>query len=481
MQRKFLLNLLLIIFVNLMIKPLYLFGIDRSFQNIVGSFNYGIFYSLFNLTFILSVIIDPGITNFNNRHIAQNQHLLTKYFSNIAVIKLLLSVPFIIVIGIWGIFFANYSNYELEILAFLVISQIMNSYVLYNRSNLSGLHLFKTDTFISILDKLLMILLVGFFLISAKYQSMLDIRLFCILQSISFTITAIISFLIVKSYTHLPKFKFNFLVFRIIIKESFPYALLALLMVIYAKSDTVLLKSIHPNGNEEVGIYAAAYRLFDAASMIAVLFSGLLYPIFARLIKEKEELAPMIKSGFSLLVYPAITCSLVLFYFRIPIMELLYNQHAYQSAQLLGFLFGSFVASCITYICGTLLTANGNIKLLNKIAFVAVVLNLVLNYFFIPQYGSYASAIISCSTFTLVAIAHAYFSFKMFKLKIQGVTIIKFAFVVLSTIMVSILLKNSTLTFLFGLILAFIYAILILFTVRLIPLKEILTNLKSES
>ena len=100
MQRKFILNLILLVFVNLLIKPLYLFGIDRGLQNAVGSNAYGLFYALFNLSFILSVVLDPGITNFNNRHIAQNNHLLTKYFSRISVFKIVLTILYFFYFGI---------------------------------------------------------------------------------------------------------------------------------------------------------------------------------------------------------------------------------------------------------------------------------------------------------------------------------------------------------------------------------------------
>ena len=50
------------------------------------------------------------------------------------------------------------------------------------------------------------------------------------------------------------------------------------------------------------------------------------------------------------------------------------------------------MASCITYVCGTLLTANGNIPLLNKIAGIAVVFNVLANLIFIPEYGAIACA-----------------------------------------------------------------------------------------
>jgi O-antigen/teichoic acid export membrane protein len=362
----------------------------------------------------------------------------------------------------------------------LGFSQILNSIVLFNRSNLSGLHLFKTDTFISILDKMLMIIFVGVFLYIPSLKGFLDIQLFCILQLFSFGITAAVSFFIVKFYCIHPSFKFDKKFCLLIIKESFPFALLALLMVLYAKIDTVLLKMMHPNGNEEVGIYAAAYRLIDASNMIAILFSGLLYPIFSRLIKDKKSVEPMVKTGFKLLVFPAFAFAVVVYVFSMPLMELLYLQHAAFAGKLLGLLLISFVASCITYVCGTLLTANGNIQLLNKIAAIAVVFNVLSNLIFIPEYGAIACAWNAMLSFGFVALAHLYFATKVFSLKIKMLTVIKLFIALLLSYLTSQLLANYHLPALWSITIALLLAILFLSILRLISFKQLNNIIKTE-
>ena len=92
MQRKFVTNLALLLFLNLLIKPFWIFGIDRSVQNLIGVEEYGSYYALFNFSFLLNILLDVGITNFNNRNISQNRHLFSKYFSGIILIRLLLGI-----------------------------------------------------------------------------------------------------------------------------------------------------------------------------------------------------------------------------------------------------------------------------------------------------------------------------------------------------------------------------------------------------
>ena len=97
MQKKFVANLALLLFLNLLIKPIYILGIDRAVQVEVGAANYGIYFAIFNFTFLLTIILDFGITNFNNKNIAQNNHLLSKHFPSIVLLRILLAAIFTVV------------------------------------------------------------------------------------------------------------------------------------------------------------------------------------------------------------------------------------------------------------------------------------------------------------------------------------------------------------------------------------------------
>src|ERR1700760_709462 len=97
MQRKFITNLFLILSLNLLIKPFWIFAIDRSVQIAVGAKVYGYYYTLFNFSFLLNILLDFGITNFNNKNIAQNNHMLSKHFSGLFLLKLILGVVYIVV------------------------------------------------------------------------------------------------------------------------------------------------------------------------------------------------------------------------------------------------------------------------------------------------------------------------------------------------------------------------------------------------
>ena len=87
-------------------------------------------------------------------------------------------------------------------------------------------------------------------------------------------------------------------------------------------------------------------------------------------------------------------------------MELMFpDQNNEESSTILKILMGSFVSISTTYIFGTLLTANGNLKHLNIVAACGVVINITLNCLFIPHYQAIGAAFTSlCVQFTTCVI-----------------------------------------------------------------------------
>ncbi|MFM7234257.1 MAG: hypothetical protein ACKOZM_06670, partial [Flavobacteriales bacterium] len=67
-NKTFVSNLLMLIGVNLLIKPFYLLIIEAQVQERIGAENFGLYFALLNISFILNILPDLGITNWNNRN-----------------------------------------------------------------------------------------------------------------------------------------------------------------------------------------------------------------------------------------------------------------------------------------------------------------------------------------------------------------------------------------------------------------------------
>ena len=147
MKKKFFSNLVLVLLLNVVIKPLYILGIDAEILRITELYDpgsYGTYFSLLSLSFIFNIILDLGINNFNTRNIAQNNQLIKKHFSRIFTLKLILSLLYLLILIFAGFFF-DFSLKEIKWLVIIGFNQVLVGIILYLRSNLSALLLFKRD------------------------------------------------------------------------------------------------------------------------------------------------------------------------------------------------------------------------------------------------------------------------------------------------------------------------------------------------
>lgn len=419
MQKKFVKNLALLLFLNLLIKSIYILGFDRAVQNEVGAASYGVYFAIFNFSFILTIILDFGITNFNIKNIAQNNHLLTKHFSGLFTLKLILAVIYIIIVVVSGLVI----GYDTRLMKLLLV-QGFNMFLLflinYLRSNLSGLHLFKTDAVVSILDRSILIILCIIMLQKDMLHNDDGIMYFVYAQTIAYFISAVTAFIIILGKTHSFKVEWNWVFALMILKKSLPFAILTLLMSFYNRIDTVMLERMLPvDGDEQSGIYAQAFRLLDATNMIAFLTAGMLLPIFSRMLKYKESVEALVKLISTLLLAPAIIVGVGCLFYSRELMELLYLEHIEESAHIFGLLMLSFIAVSTTYIFGTLLTANGNMKQLNIMAAFGMILNISLNLILIDEFKAYGSAISSLITQFLTAIIQVIIAQRIFRFKVN--------------------------------------------------------------
>lgn len=480
MKRKFVTNLILLLFLNLLIKPFWIFGIDRTVQNIVGAESYGLYFSLLNFSMILNIFLDLGITNYNNRNIAQHGHLLSKYLNNIVGLKFLLAVGYA-VISLAVAWLIGYSKVQLHLLFFLIFNQFLISFTLYLRSNISGLHYFRTDSLLSVLDRGLMILFCSVLLFTNWFGGYFSINWFVYAQTVAYLLTTLISFLAVLHYSGGINIKFDWRYIRIIFRQSYPFALLILLMSFYNRVDSVMLERMLPGppGKQQAGIYAQAFRLLDAFAMFGALFAGLLLPIFARMIKQREEIGQMVQFVFLLIIVPAILLGIGANYYDVEIMRMLYKEHVQQSAPIFGILMIGFSGIATSYIFGTLLTANGSLKQLNLMAFAGMVINIGLNLILIPRIQAIGSAYASLVTQLITAFVQVGIAGYIFRLKVSYLVLLKLLGFVLFALLaakLSLFIDNWVIGFSLLIAAGFVYA----FLTRLISLPTLFFIIKED-
>lgn len=415
MNRQFSLNIALLLGINGLIKPLYLFGIDRTIQNTLPEGDYGLYFTFFNLSFVLSIINDPGIQNFNTTFIAGKNHLLQKIFTSAVQVRILSGILFLFSILLAG-FVLGYQFDALFLLFLVACNHCLASLALFFRSNLSAIGYFTVDSILSGLDKFIMIVLLGLFLLNPQLQSHLNIYWFVALQGCAFLTTMLIALFILIKKTA-PLRRPNWRISYSLIRKSLPYALVVFLMLAYTRVDAIMIERMLPLGKIEAGYYAAGYRLLDAANAIGFLFASLLLPMFAQIHVQKKPLTPLLGTSLNHIVALAGWGSMILITYRVPITQMLYPSIHPSVPTILMYLMLTFICLAIGYIFGTLLTATGNIHKMNGLFALAALINISLNLLWIPSEKSIGAAKATLLTQIFVCLALVFAANHLLKLK----------------------------------------------------------------
>lgn len=420
MQRKFILNLILLLALNLLVKPFYILAIDAEVLDRVRASSegsYGQYASILSFTILLNIILDFGIVNFNTRNLAQNKQLLTKHFSGIFTLRIgLAAIYFLVALGLgWLVYDPNVQH----LLWLLALNQIIIAFILYFRSVLSGLLLFSRDSFISVLDRILLIAVCSTMLWGGLFGEEIQIEWFVYAQTASYALSAIVAFFFVLPHISRFRIQLNRPFAIMILKKSFPFALLIILMTAYYRSDTFMLERMSGEGAVQAELYSMGYRIFEALNMVVFMFAGMLLPIFSKQLKEKIPVEQMLILAIKLLFTGGVIVGITCFFYSDHLVDLRYAGNTPKIiSQSFGMLMLSFFSICATFLFSTLLTASGKLKELNITAAIGLIVNVVLNVVLIPRYQAYGAAMASFFTQLLtgicqIAIVQKHFRFNV--------------------------------------------------------------------
>ena len=440
MQKKFLSNLFITLGVNLLVKPLWILGVDRTFQNRLGLEQYGVYTNLFTFSLILGLLLDFGINNYNSSSLAQSPQVLTKQFVPLLSLRVLLGMVYMLLTLLLGMFY-GFGQHELYLLMVLSINQCVAYASTYFRSTLTGLQRYRTDAYISAVDRLTM--LIGGSALLLLWTDEVSVDQFVYVQSFGYLVAMTVSFVTLLPQLKAVSFFFRWEELKPVFYKSLPYATLALMMMLYNRLDVLFIRKIAFNGNTENGIYAQSTRLLEAVNMMAVLVSGLLLPMFASILKQKQSLTPMVKLAMLVLLVPATLGVMFCYVYSSEIMGLLYHESSEYNVSVFRWCISSVLPMSAMYVFGTLVTARGKLTWLIRSAIVALVFNVVANVIIIPQYGALGAAMVALGTNTIVAVLNIYFALTRISLSINIVHLLKFPILALLSFSLLVFLKGS--------------------------------------
>jgi O-antigen/teichoic acid export membrane protein len=475
-KKSFIANLFFLVLMNLLVKPFYIFGIDAEVQRQVGTDVYGNYFALLNLSFIFNIVLDLGISNYNIRSTASGDKDHKNLISGLFGLKLGLILPYFILSVILALVI-GVQNGEWSILLILLCNQLFVGLIVFFRSNLSGNLLFKSDSLVSVIDRFLLIIICGYLLFSPTLKGQFKIEYFVYAQFSAYGITVLFSLFLIRFNKLKLLLNWDKVKFRPILKKSMPFALLTLLMMIYTRTDSIMLEAIHMTGEHQAGIYAMGYRWLDAFNMFAMLFTVILLPLFSAQLENLVSLKKLLHQGVKLLLPLSFFIAFFCYFNAESILNLRYEEDIIEAIPSFQMLMFCFPMMCLTYLFGTLITAQNKLRFLNRISLFTLILNIGLNAILIPEHGAYGAAIATLLTQSLVGFI------QLWKV-VQDLNYTKIIKLILPTIFLIFSIwaidhfGNEELSFLMQILLGLIIYIITAFSLKWLNLKEIILTAK---
>jgi len=125
------------------------------------------------------------------------------------------------------------------------------------------------------------------------------------------------------------------------------------------------------------------------------------------MLAKGEDVRPLAGTSFRLVLAGALAVAVIASHHAGSIMAWRYSDTTPEAATAFALLIWCFVAVCTTYIFGTLLTAGGDLALLNRLAAAGAVVNIGLNLWLIPRHQAVGAAWASLITQGCMALAQA--------------------------------------------------------------------------
>jgi O-antigen/teichoic acid export membrane protein len=361
-----------------------LFFIFVFYARSFGVQTYGYFSFAYGATALLVIIADPGINQFIIREIAsKNLHTIAA-LTRLFIIKAVLLLPYGMVTLLYCLCF-DITGRPFLFVIFMMFYFWIDSLHQFIRNIYRAQEKMNIDL-ISRVNERTLLLVIAIIFISLRTP---------LLAAFCFPLVALFSILLdifwLRPFRIRAPLEMASINLVKIFKKTLPFTVSHIIFVIYFRVDILMLQAI--TGFESVGIYTAAYRIFEGTQLIPIAFAGSLYPVFSRLSKEDRIGLQVIKVKALIILMPvAIFVSIVLFVFSEEIINIFYGSdyigsQAVLSILALGIIF-NYYYMVFTYLFSAL-DKQGYVVIFGLII---LILNIVLNLILIPIYGPSGAA-----------------------------------------------------------------------------------------
>ena len=364
----------------------------------LGVYHYGELTAAFAFVSIFGVVADFGFFQILVREIARRPSEEEVITNNLFTLRTLFGF-LIYALAAASVWFVPLTVYDANVkIGILILAAA--SFLLSINTTLIGVFQAHHEMHKAVVgDVVSRSLLLGLLLFALAHGTSLPLifSLYLLANSLNLVIT----YSYLRRHVELrPAFQFNH--WRVLFIEAWPLGVVTMLGIIYFKIDSVILSILRQP--TDVGIYGAAYKIFEFLTIVPGLFMGTVFPVITRLIEiDQERLRRVMQAAFDVLmmiVLPAVAGLLLVASGAIGLLAggeflsattVTLFHHPLTGVDALLLLSLALIPVYIGNLWGPVVIAYNRQSTMIRPGLIAVVLNIILNLLLIPR-GSYMAA-----------------------------------------------------------------------------------------
>ncbi len=368
---------------------------------VLGSEGLGV-YTLAS-TFLQVFVLIPnfGLDTLAIRDIARHRERAGPYVANMATTKLALTLPaFVLLVG--AVFLLGYDPAIRTAILVLAISLFFDPFAEAAAAIYQGFERMELMTVVAGVSKIVTTG-VSLWLLETGH-GVIPVLL---VTSIGAALVIPVHLVLVRKVVGAIPMHIDRDSIRALLREASPLFLTNLVGLLYFRTDVVMLSKMR--GEDEVGIYGAAYSLLRALTMIPGVAVMAMYPALSRAYAgdaDPASLKRLCDTAFRYQLALGIPLTVGLAAIAPETINLLYGVEFEVSGRVLRLLIFSLVFFFTNTLLGYMLFTANRQKDFLGIKLINLGLNVVLNAILIPMYGAYGAAIATVATIAVSFVLH---------------------------------------------------------------------------
>jgi O-antigen/teichoic acid export membrane protein len=371
----------------------------------LGSADFGVF--AFGLSFVtlVTALADFGQDRILTREVARNRERVDSYFANTVALKLVLAVP-ALAVGI-AILSVTASPETRDVAALLGVAVVAEQLMATCFATFQSYERLVFIPAALVTQRLLMAAWgIAALLSGAGVLAVAGIYLASAFVGLAIAISLLLTRVVRPKGVVTPR------TWRALMIAALPIGAAGVFSTVLFRADMAMLAAFE--SAEEVGEYAAAFRLFETTLFLSWGVGAAVYPVFSRLsLTSSPPVRLVFERALKLAVALTLPLAVGAAVLAAPLVELLYGAEFEDSAQALILLAPAIALYPFAYLSGYVLVSQDRQKLLAPVYAAVAAENVLLNLLLIPAFSLYGAAVGSSISQALAGICFMVFAVRL--------------------------------------------------------------------